>query len=149
MTRVYCLNVDCAYLDSDTGLCGCSCITIGDEYECGCENYEPYNESPDYQEEFYIAVYAENKVKARAKAKGKKIIYEEREFFTRDTILASDFFNVTDKRTGLAVGFSYLKSHWEKYLEAEKNYPDVETLPLAVFDEHSQKYKLVEEKEQK
>ena len=72
MTRVYCLNNDCAYLDSDTGLCGCPCITIGDEYECGCENYEPYNESPDYQEEFYIAVFAENKVKARAKVKVRK-----------------------------------------------------------------------------
>jgi len=146
MTRVNCFNCDCVHFDSDTGVCNCSCIAIGDEYECGCDEYKPFYESHDYQEDFYIAVLTKNKVRARAKVKGNKIIYKEREFFTRDKISESGTFIVTDKRTGLSVGFLYLKEHWEQYLEIEKDYPDVETLPLAVYDEESGKYKLVEER---
>lgn len=145
MTKVYCSNYDCKHCDTE-GCCTLDIVAVGDDYEYGCDDYSAYYDSPEYGEKYYKAVFTVDKVKAKAEAYGKKIEYNGRTFYTGDKVTEDDDFFVTDERTGLAIKFSYLKKHWVTYLEVEKQYPDVDTLPLAVFDEKRRKFKLVEER---
>lgn len=88
--------------------------------------------SEEYQEEYYIAVKAEDGTVARGSQRGKRIEYEGRIFYTRDRE-EDDSCRLTDKRTGLGLSMKQLKDHWEKYIEKEKDFPDVMTYPLAEY----------------
>lgn len=143
MTRVHCYNTDCIYC----ALNDCSCIkdivSIGEDYECGCDDYSPYYETEEYNQKYYIAVKADGKPAKAVRYHGKLIEYNGRTFFTADRITDGEYYRLTEKRTGVDVGtFAKLKTRWEKFIELEKQIPDVETLPLAEYDGHG-KYKIV------
>lgn len=132
MTRVCCNNEDCMHLDPKTMMCNKNLISIGEEYSAGCCEYEPYNASEEYQEEYYVAVKAEDGTVARGLQCGKRIEYEGRIFYTRDRE-EDDSCRLTDKRTGLGISMAFLKDHWERFVEKEKDFPDVMTYPLAEY----------------
>jgi hypothetical protein len=115
----------------------CECektfISIGEEFEVGCDDYECFLETEEYRHKFYIAVKTDDNKVARAVDFGKKVELNGRVFFTKERIMEDESHTVTDKRTGLlARSISWLKDNWEKFLELEKKVVDVESLPLAV-----------------
>lgn len=132
MTRVSCNNYDCLHNDPKTMMCKKDLISIGEEYSAGCDGYEPYANSEEYQEEYYIAVKAEDGTVARGLQRGKRFKYEGRTFYTRDRE-EDDICRVTDKRTGMGLTMASLKDHWERFIEIEKDIPDVMTYPLAEY----------------
>lgn len=140
MPKVYCTNSECTgYV---YGECIKDYISIGDN-ECDiCEDYEKYNETADYQHEFLKCVRAKDGRTAKAVAKGKPIEYNGVIFYTTDDDRRPDFMFVTDVRTGLAIHFGMLQDEkwWQMYLEKSKEQPDVQTYPLAEWDERSRAY---------
>lgn len=146
MTKVYCYNNDCVYLDTCSGLCNAGVVSIGDGFEGGCDTFVPYYNNAEYGEKFFIAVGERGKASMKAVRYGKRIEYNGRTFYTTDRITDDGIYGLTDKRTGLYVAKMYqLEGRWERFLELEKNLPDVESYPLAEYDK-SGKYKIVEEK---
>ncbi|MEE1303119.1 MAG: hypothetical protein UHD64_10090 [Bacteroidales bacterium] len=140
MPRVYCANSDC--ISCENNECIRDFISIGDN-ECDiCEDYEKYNETADYQHEFFVCVKAKDGRTAKAVKKGKLIEYKGVAFYTTDDDRKPDFMMVTDVRTGLGINFSMLQVEkwWQMYLEKSKEQPDVQTYPLAEWDERSREY---------
>lgn len=140
MPRVYCANSDC--IGCVDGECIRDFISIGDN-ECDiCEDYESYRETAEYQHEFFMCVKAKDGRTAKAVKKGKLIEYKGVVFYTTDNDRRPDFMDVTDKKTGLRISFALLQDEkwWQRYLEASKIRPDVQSYPLAEWDERSRKY---------
>lgn len=140
MPKVYCTNSECTgYVD---GECIKDYISIGDnEYDI-CEDYECYRETAEYQHEFFICVKAKDGRTAKAVKEGKLIEYKGVAFYTTDDDRRPDFMNVTDIRTGLGMSFAMLQDEkwWQMYLKQSKKQPDVQTYPLAEWDERSRAY---------
>ena len=140
MPRVYCNNTECTgYVD---GECIKDYISIGDN-ECDvCEEYEKYNETADYQHEFYKCVRAKDGRIAKAVAKGKPIEYNGVIFYTTDDDRRPDFMMVTDVKTGMGIHFAILQDEnwWQSYLGEVQKHPDVQGYPLAEWDEQSREY---------
>jgi hypothetical protein len=120
------------HLDPERMMCTKDSIAIGEEYYAGCCEYEPYTASEEYQEEYYIAVKTEGGTVARGLQRGKRIEYNGRDFYTRDRE-EDDNCRLIDKRTGMGLSMGYLKDNWDKFIEKEKDIPDVMTYPLAEY----------------
>jgi hypothetical protein len=107
-------------------------VSVGEEFECGCDDYESFLDCKEYKDRFFKAVKtADNRV-AKAVDYGKKIELNGRVFFTQQKIMDDESHIVTDKRTGLLVrSIAWLKDNWDRFLELEKKAVDVDTLPLA------------------
>ena len=134
MTRIYCQNVDCNYCDPADFICCAACVTVGEEHMGGCSEYESYSSNKEYREPFYVILSDKNgKPWAKAIRHGKRIEYNGRIFYTTDRVTEAELYSVTEKRTGVDCGrFFKLKERWEKFLELEKPFADVENYPLAV-----------------
>ena len=144
MTIIYCQNEDCKYCDPDLFICTRNIVSVGEFFECGCEEYESYLDSEEYREKYFIAVKV-GEVLAKAVKYGKKIELKGRVFYTQDRAKEFGENRITDKRTGYSVGtVKRLDDLWDKYLETEKTLPDVESYPLAIYDTRTHNYKLVE-----
>jgi hypothetical protein len=147
MTIVYCSNTDCVHYDVKSRTCNEEIINVGEEYFCTCSDYASFRDSIEYGNRHYIAVMAYNadgkKVPARLVRYGKRIEYNGITFYTIDRT-ADDSYHLTHKRTGVDVGnMARLQDHWELFLQKEKEFPDIDSLPLAEYT--MGKYKLVEE----
>lgn len=141
MTTVFCDNYDCAYIDN--GCCTRNYISIGEEHTYGCDEYVAYDDCEEYRKKFYITIGNNGKPWAKAVMFGKSIEYNGRTFFTTGRVTESGDFRVTDKRTGIDAGtFAHLKARWDYFIQKEKDFPDVESLPLA--EKVDGKYKIVE-----
>ncbi len=132
MKTVLCCNYDCVYCDKRYQ-CQKDVITVGDDYQYGCEDYLSYLDTNEYKAMFYKAVKTKDGKTARAVDYGKKIEFNGRVFYTKDKVTEGDeSYRLTDERTGLLLSsMAHLSDNYEKFLEREKEYPDVESLPLA------------------
>lgn len=143
MTDIWCNNYDCLHCNPHTNLCQKKYVSVGEEFECGCDDYESFLDCDEYREKFLKAVRTHDKRAAKAVDYGKKIELNGRVFFTKEKIMEDESNTVTDQRTGLlARSIAWLKDNWEKFIELEKKFVDVESLPLAV--ERDGKYYLAE-----
>ena len=139
---VHCFNDECVYYES--GACKCSEIFISDE---GCDNYVAYTETAEYASEYWVCVLTEDrKTRGRAKKYGKRIVINDREFFTESDTRSDDkYVYVTDARTGFACGnIRFIKANWEKYVAAAEKVEDVTSYPLCVYDDHKRAYVIKE-----
>lgn len=142
MTRVYCTLTECVHND------GCMCerdvISIGEDYVMGCDDYEDYLDSEDYQTEFFIRVMAADKKIARAKRKGKRIEYNGYVFYTEDK--ESPEMSVTEEMTGLRIGrFRMLKDakNWNLFVENIPTFEPVTELPMTMYNHDTRQYEYV------
>ena len=144
MTTIYCCNTDCKHYDPKSFTCTKRLVTVGEDYSYGCDDYESYLDSKEYNDKYFIAVKANDGRIAKAVRYGKKIEYNGMVFFTGSRVTEDGDFNVTEKCTGYNAGsFSKLADRWDKLIEIIKRTPDVESYPLAVYE--LGKYKIVKE----
>ena len=145
MTKVFCTNTDCVSCEDYN--CTKEFISIGDNEEFICQDYQNYRDTAEYQDEFYIAVKTKDGKKAKAVKKGKKIECNGVIFYTTEKDITSESIMVTDKKTGLLCRLDMLQkpAMWEKYLEISKTTPNVQTLPLAEWNEKSREYIIKDE----
>lgn len=143
MPKIFCANTDCT--GCKDYLCIREFISIGENEDGVCEDYEYYLDTAEYQTEFYICVKAKGGKRAKAIKKGKQIQYNGVIFYTTE----KDITTVTDSVTGLLGTFAALQDPemWKKYLEIKKTTPNVQTLPLAEWDEKSREYIIVDSEE--
>lgn len=145
MIRVSCKNTECTgYKD---GYCEREVITIGDNEEFICEDYQHYSKTAQYQNPYFICVKSKDNKVAKALKQGKRIEFKGYIFFTEDDDRRPEVLTVTEQKTGLKVGFfEMLKDDdvWEKFIEIVNKNPDVSDYPLAEWDDWSRKYVLKE-----
>lgn len=140
MPKIICSNYDCLYCDKYSYQCSKDIVCVGDEYECGCEDYISYLDSEEYQVKFYKAVKTKDGKIAKAADKGKRIEYNGRVFYTRECVATNrlnedESFTLTEERTGYFIGsFAHLKDRFEKFIEAESKIPDIKNYPLAIWN---------------
>lgn len=132
MKMVICGNYDCLYCDGQYK-CQKDVISVGEEYSYGCDDYMSYLDTDEYKAKFYKAILTKDSKTAKVVDYGKRIEFNGRVFYTKDQVTEGDeSYRLTDERTGLFVStMAYLSDNYEKFLEREKEYPDVESLPLA------------------
>ncbi len=132
MKMVLCGNYDCVYCDKQYH-CQKDVISVGDDYRYGCEDYLSYLDTNEYKAKFYKAIKTKDGKKAKAVDYGKRIEFNGRVFYTTDRVTEGDeSYRLTDERTGLLLSsMAHLSDNYEKFLEREKEHPDVESLPLA------------------
>ena len=143
MATIICSNYDCLHCDKYSYHCQKDIVAVGCEYDEGCEDYLSFLDSEEYGEVFFKAVKTKDGIPGRAKETGKKIECNGRAFYTRDKVAEDESYSITDERTGLLIAnMAWLKDNWEKFLESEKKFPDINTYPLAVLK--GDKYVLAE-----
>lgn len=151
-TKVYCDESKCIYRDQATGLCTRGIIYVrGSGYPDACEDYIPYTDTADYMNPFFVCVKLEDGTLAKAKKRGMVIQCGGLWFYTTERLSSGLFCGLTEAKTGYAAGtFRELVNNpdrFEQIKEHMKDLPDVNTLPLAVWekdDDFSGHYVLVE-----
>lgn len=139
MTRVLCWRDDCKYL-SNGSECGCACISLDEDGEC--ENFEDYHNDKEWQVPFWKRMLdRERNRECRVKYIGKEIEMGGRIFYIESN---SYYAGLTDKDTGLNCGnIAQLNENVDiigKITEAAKKYTSVMELPVAEYDNKSQKF---------
>lgn len=142
MPSVWCYNEECKYLKDNE--CMADMIEL-DEYGA-CGTFENYKDDKEYKAEYFIAVNTKDKRHGRAAKRGKKITINGIEFFTDSPPLEGEnAIYITHARTGLACGtVELVKKHWEQFIKAQEKVADINTLPLAEYDEKTRKYLIKE-----
>lgn len=142
MPSVWCYNEECKYLKGNE--CMADMIEL-DEYDA-CGTFENYKDDKEYKAEYFIAVNTKDKRHGRAAKRGKKITINGIEFFTDSPPLEGEnAIYITHARTGLTCGtVELVKKHWEQFIKAQEKVADINTLPLAEYDEKSRKYLIKE-----
>lgn len=147
MPSVKCQHIDCIYCDiSGDFECKAPAITIGNDWNEGCDSYKDYRDQPDYQNEYWIAVKIKSGELARTKMyRGKQIEYKGMVFYTKYRIEAPRYCLLIDAETGFGVGpLSTLAERFDTICEQAAKYPKVKTLPEAEW--RSGGYELMKEK---
>lgn len=135
MTFVYCTNYDCKYCRVTDSQCTKTSIFVGDGFDCGCSDLDPYYNSAEYGEKYYKCVRTQAGELAKAESYGKRIEYKGRMFYTFDRITDDGDYRLTDGETGYyACTFAELEQRFDKLCEKAKSIPNVESLPLAERD---------------
>ena len=151
-TKVYCDESKCIYREQMTGTCTRKIIYItrSDRPDV-CSEYIPYTDTADYMNPFFICVKTEDGTLAKAEKRGMAIQHGGLLFYTPDRLSSGLFCGLTEGKTGYACGtFGQLVNNpdrLEQIREHIKKLPNVNTLPLAVWekdDEFSGHYVLVE-----
>ena len=140
---VFCNNDDCIH--EKCGQCTKEAVMIGEIYDGGCGDFYHYIDTDEYDNIYYKAVKTKDCKHAKTKVyRGKRIEYNGYVFYTEGRVI-DDRFYVTEARTGYFIGeFSSLKSpsRWELFVKREKEIPNVETLPLAEWNDGG--YEIIE-----
>ena len=140
---VFCNNDDCIH--EKCGQCTKEAVRIGEIYDGGCEVFSHYIDTDEYDNIYYKAVKTKDSKRAKTKVyRGKRIEYNGYVFYTEGRVI-DDSFCVTEARPGYFIGeFSSLKipSRWEFFVKREKEIPNVETLPLAEWNDGG--YEIIE-----
>lgn len=135
---IICSNYDCIHCGKYSYHCQKDIVSVGEDYAYGCDDYISYLDSDEYKEKFYKAVKTKDGKVAKVIAYGKKIEFNGRVFFTTDKVDTGganedESYVVTEERTGYLIGtFAFAKDHFEKFLEREKEIPDVKSYPRAI-----------------
>lgn len=144
MTTIYCGSTDCVH--NGQFVCKREVITLAEEYDMMCSEYESYLDSKEYQNEYFIRVRTCDKKEGKGKKHGKKIEYNGFVFYTDCAEWLGEV-KVTEERTGLMCGdFEKLKTseRWEKFLKAMRVASDCAELPLVEYNPKSNKWEYVE-----
>lgn len=135
MTFVSCHNTECIHCDMKDYHCTKTSIAVGEHFDGGCIDLEPYYNSEDYSHKYYICVKTKSGELAKAVKYGKRIEYNDRVFLTTERITEYRECNLTDAVTGYGVGmYRNLEERFPAICEKAKSVPNVETLPLAEWD---------------
>lgn len=135
MTSVRCTNTDCKHCNVSDCTCQKQLITVGDGFDCGCYDLDPYYNSKEYGEKYYKCVKTKTGEPAKAESYGKRIEYKGRAFYTFDRITEDGDYRLTDGDTGYyACTFAQLEQRFDIICEKAKSIPNVEQLPLAERD---------------
>lgn len=125
--KVFCENADCLYCYDGECRKG-DFIAVGEDFDCGCEDYLCYLDSPEYQSEYYARVKGKDGKIYKRKSYGKRIKYKNLVFYTKSH--PNSFVVVTEEKTGLLAGhWSDIEKHYEKIVETCKDISDVRELP--------------------
>ena len=144
MTFVTCSNVDCIHCDRADFHCTKDRIFVGGLFDGGCEDFNPYYNTAEYDNKYYKCVTAKDGKIGRCACYGKRIEYNGRLFYTSDRITENGEYYLTDAKTGYAVGtYKQLEQRFEKICELAEKMPNVVLLPLAEWDNCG--YVIVEE----
>lgn len=136
---IICSNYDCIHCNKYSSQCQKDIVSVGEDYAYGCDDYISYLDSDEYKEKFYKAIRTKDGKVAKVIAYGKKIEFNGRVFFTTDKVDTGgvdedESYVVTEERTGYLIGtFAKVKDCFEKFLEREKEIPDVKSYPLAIW----------------
>lgn len=132
MPLVRCQHIGCIHCDlKNNSKCKAHIITLGDNWDEGCNAYEDYRDQPDYQNEYWVAVKTKSGETGKVKHCGKRIEYKGRAFYTAHR-LDDNFCRITDAETGLDCGaYVLLEDCFESICEQAAKFPKVETLPEA------------------
>lgn len=135
MTFVTCENLDCIHCDATDYHCTKTYIRVGDGFDCGCNDLEPYYNSPDYGEKYHKCVKTKSGEIGKCVCYGKRIEYRGRVFFTSERVTEDGYYILTDAETGYNSGiYSKLEQRFDALCEKAKSIPNVESLPLAEWD---------------
>lgn len=135
MTFVTCQNTDCKHCNVSDHTCQKQVITVGEEFDCGCSELDPYYNCEEYNEKYYKCVKTKSGEPGKCESYGKRIEYRDRVFYTFDRITEDGDYRLTDAETGYyACTFEELGQRFDKLCEKAKNIPNVESLPLAKMD---------------
>ena len=135
MIFVSCQYTDCIHCDMRDYHCTKDYITIGEEFENGCNDFEPYYNSAEYYEKYYKCVETKTGELGKCIFSGKRIEYNGMVFFTSERVTEYKECCLTEARTGYGVGmYRDLENRFQKICELAEKYPNVDTLPLAEWD---------------
>lgn len=135
MTVVSCRNTDCIHCDMTDFHCTKSYITIGEDFDCGCNDCENYYNLPDYRAIYWKCVETKSGELGRALCFGKRIEYRGIAFYTQDRITEDGDYMLTHAETGYSAGkYKHLEQRFDGICEKAKDLPSVETLPRAELD---------------
>ena len=126
-----------AILHSDVADFHCTKLSIfvGDGFDCGCRDLDPYYNSAEYGEKYYKCVKTKNGELGKCVSYGKRIEYRGRVFYTFDRITDYGEYRLTDAETGYYVCMhNQLEQRFDAICEKAKSIPNVESLPLAEWD---------------
>lgn len=149
MLNVGCRNDDCIH-NQDGFCCFNGHINIGVEYLSGCDEYLSYLNTPQYNERYYIARSATDKLpRHRIEQYGRKIEYKGYVFYTQSHNRQDDIMQyiLTESRTGYHCGtLAELNKpeRWKVFVERVKTTPSVLDLPLAEL--HDDEYVITRSK---
>ncbi|MBR2434832.1 MAG: hypothetical protein IKB22_05110, partial [Lentisphaeria bacterium] len=130
MTFVYCSNNDCKYCRVTDSQCTKTSIFVGDGFDCGCSDLDPYYNSAEYNEKYYKCVKTKDGQLGKCASYGKRIEYSGRVFYTSDRITESGDYRMTDAESGYFAGtYRQLEDRFDALCEKAKNIPNVESLP--------------------
>ena len=146
MTTVYCDYNDC--ICNKNFICTKEIISIGDSIgENICEDYMPYNELPEYQNEYFICVKTQDGNIGKAAKKGKRIERNGFVVYTQEYPVIDDDIYVTEERTGVKVYLRAAIDNWDKFCEKVKEADDVKDYPLCEKDEVTGEWGFCEERD--
>ncbi len=143
MPEIWCYTADCRYCKNDR--CTAEMVEIDDEG--ACDTFESFLTTEEYNHSYYIAVRTESKEPAKAVKKGRLVEINEIMFFTESPPLAPESETyITHARTGLTCGtVAFIKANFDKFMKAQESVANIETLPLAEWDEKKRKFILIKE----
>lgn len=146
-----CWNENCIHNEANQCVCQSGIVNIGSDFENGCDEYLCYLNTPEYNERYFIAKKSINGLPChRIEKYGKKIEFKGFTFYTQSYNSQDDKmqYQVTESRTGYYCGLlNDLQNPkmWQKFIEKEKNLPNVMDLPLAEIQDGE--YVIVKEAE--
>lgn len=143
MPEVWCYFDECIYCKADR--CTAEIVEINDEGVC--DGYQSFLNTPEYRHKYYIAVKDINQKPAKALRQGKLIEINGVKFYTQSNpYVPEKYTNLTHERTGYAVGtVTFLRAHFDLFLKRQESAPNVDTFPLAEWDENKRAYICVKE----
>lgn len=134
MPTVICPNNMCIYNDEFEGKCTYDgCIHAEEE----CMAFQSYTEQPDYQEEYWMACFAQGN-EYRTKHRGKRIEANGLTLYTQERIPPQDVWadsrasiHCTEKETGMGVSLCnvFNTKAYERILQYKRERPNVMDLP--------------------
>ena len=142
--NVICECKDCIYCSHINGnLCENDALFI--DVDGCCNSYFSCFETSEYKAPYYIAVQTKEGPIGRALKHGKKIIINDRVFYTNnDTRLPENEVFVTDGITGYYCGdIQKLKERWEEYSALISEKEKVEDLPDCRWSNRERNYVII------
>lgn len=131
MTLVNCQNTDCKHCNVSDHTCQKQVITVGEEFDCGCRELDPYYNCEEYNEKYYKRIRTKSGEHGKYESYGKRIEYRDRVFYTFDRITEDGDYRLIDAETGYYVcTFAELEQLFDKLCEIVKSVTNVESLPL-------------------
>ena len=110
---------------------------------------DDYTATEEYQHEYYIAIKTKDGIIGKRLQTAKRLEINGIAFYTESSpLLSEDKIALTHGRTGVG-GFTVkdIKEKFDHFMEKQKKYPDVESLPLVEWDPEKRDWVISDTKE--